>query len=157
MSTVPYAEIVNGVVRSIHWYSHQPVVSGEILLLQVDPNNLPDIGVKYLGEGNFERLYITIGQRLGEIRDVRNRRIEEVRWAIQRHRDQVELGVRTTLSDEQYRQVLAYVDALRNITEVLDYDAEFTGIADLPWPTLDVNTINKVLYRPSGTFVNITE
>lgn len=155
MSTVPYAEIVNGVVRSIHWYSHQPVVSGEILLLQVDPNNLPDIGVKYLGEGNFERLYITIGQRLGGIRDVRNRRIEEVRWAIQRHQDQVTLGVRPVLSDEQYRYVLTYIQELRDFTETLDYDAEFPGIMALPWPTLEINTANKVLYRPTGVFNNI--
>jgi hypothetical protein len=40
--------------------------------------------------------------------------IESVRWLRERHREEVELGVPTTLTAEQYGELLMYVQALRD-------------------------------------------
>jgi hypothetical protein len=151
----PFAEIVNGYVRSLHWYTALPEIDESIAkLVPVPQKDLPlPVGSRYIAEtGLFERVIETNRQHLNEIRASRNSRINDVRWAIERHRDQVDLGVRTSLSKKQYLLVLQYVNDLRNITETIDLDAEFLGIAALPWPELDVNVINKVLHRPSGYF-----
>lgn len=44
----------------------------------------------------------------------RDAEIEHVKWLRERHRDEQDLGVTTTLTAEQFAQVLAYVQALRD-------------------------------------------
>lgn len=60
----------------------------------------------------------------------RDARIEAVRWLIDRHRDERELGLTTTLTAEDYRLVLDYVQALRDVPE----QAGFPEAID--WPVL---------------------
>ena len=60
----------------------------------------------------------------------RDARIEAVRWLIDRHRDERELGLTTTLTAEDYRLVLDYVQALRDVPE----QAGFPDAID--WPVL---------------------
>lgn len=43
--------------------------------------------------------------------------IDTADWVIRRHRDEVDLGIDTTLSDAQYKEALRYLQALRDITE----------------------------------------
>lgn len=49
-----------------------------------------------------------------EARAWRDGEIERVRWLRERHREEVELGVPSTLTPEQYGELLVYVQALRD-------------------------------------------
>lgn len=60
----------------------------------------------------------------------RDRRIQTVRWLIDRHRDEVALGRTTTLTNEDYRLVLQHVQDLRDLPE----QEGFPGTID--WPVL---------------------
>lgn len=47
-------------------------------------------------------------------RDWRNSQIEGIKWLRDRHRDQVDIAVETTLTVEQFTELLVYVQALRD-------------------------------------------
>ena len=47
-------------------------------------------------------------------RDWRNTQIERIKWLRDRHRDQQELGVDTSLTGAQFTELLAYMQALRD-------------------------------------------
>lgn len=40
--------------------------------------------------------------------------IEDVKWLRERHRDEIDLGVGTTLTADQFRELLVYMQALRD-------------------------------------------
>ncbi len=44
----------------------------------------------------------------------RDAQVQSVEWLRNRHRDEVEQGIETTLSTEQYEELLAYIQALRD-------------------------------------------
>ncbi|WP_256583209.1 MULTISPECIES: phage tail assembly chaperone [Pseudomonas] len=47
-------------------------------------------------------------------RSWRDAAIESVKWLVERHRGQSELGLSTTLGSDQYRELLTYVQELRD-------------------------------------------
>ena len=51
------------------------------------------------------------------IRAVRTDLINECKWIIERHRDQRDAGDATTLSEDQFRQMLRYVQQLRDLPQ----------------------------------------
>jgi len=46
-------------------------------------------------------------------------------WLIQRHREQVETGSTTSLTEEEYNEFLSYRQYLRELTSKEDYDETF--------------------------------
>jgi hypothetical protein len=64
--------------------------------------------------------------------DFRNNKLYESDWMVLRHRDQVEAGITTSLTNEQYQKLLTYRQALRDITKT------YTSIDDVVWPLLDL-------------------
>ena len=56
-------------------------------------------------------------EKASEIRRIRDRKIEEIQWRIQRYTEQVSMGVKTTDSEENYKAVLKYVQGLRDVPE----------------------------------------
>lgn len=62
----------------------------------------------------------------------RNRLLAESDWLTIRHRDQLDAGSATALTDEQFRQVLTYREALRQI------DAQPGFPDNIDWPALDL-------------------
>lgn len=62
------------------------------------------------------------------IKRVRDELIESSRWVIERHRDQVALGITPTLSEAQYQAWLAYVQALRDLPQ------DYPDAMEIVWP-----------------------
>lgn len=60
----------------------------------------------------------------------RDREISQVRWLIDRHRDEQALQLTTTLTSEDYALVLKHVQDLRDITEQAGFPAS------IAWPVL---------------------
>lgn len=71
-------------------------------------------------------------QRAVEVRAERDRRIDAVRWRIERYQTQTAAGLETTETAEQYQAVLMYIQALRDVPEQ-------AGFPDnIVWPELEV-------------------
>lgn len=58
-----------------------------------------------------------IEQKKAEARAERDRRIDAIRWRIERYQTQDAAGLETTDTAEQYKAILLYVQALRDVPE----------------------------------------
>ena len=58
-----------------------------------------------------------VEQTVAEVRAERDRRIDAVRWRIERYQTQEAAGIETTETAEQYQALLMYIQALRNVPE----------------------------------------
>lgn len=56
-------------------------------------------------------------QKSAEAREERDRRIDAIRWRIERYQTQAAAGMETTDTAEQYRAILIYIQALRDVPE----------------------------------------
>ena len=56
-------------------------------------------------------------QKEAEVRAERDRRIDAIRWRIERYQTQDAAGLETTDTAENYKAILLYVQALRDIPE----------------------------------------
>ena len=54
-------------------------------------------------------------QKAAEARAERDRRIDAIRWRIERYQTQAAAGMETTDTAEQYKEILIYVQALRDV------------------------------------------
>ena len=59
----------------------------------------------------------TVEEKEAEVRAERDRRIDAVRWRIERYQTQEAAGIETTDTVEQYKAILLYVQALRDVPE----------------------------------------
>lgn len=74
--------------------------------------------------------------KAAEIRAERDRRIDAIRWRIERYQTQLAAGLPTTDTAEQYQALLMYVQALRDVPE----QAGFPNIIE--WPVIEEKTEN---------------
>ena len=58
-----------------------------------------------------------IEQKKAEVRAERDRRIDAIRWRIERYQTQEAAGLETTDTAEHYKAILLYVQALRDVPE----------------------------------------
>lgn len=56
-------------------------------------------------------------EKAAEARAERDRRIEAIRWRIERYQTQAAAGLETTDTAEQYKAILLYAQALRDVPE----------------------------------------
>ncbi|MGX4726168.1 phage tail assembly chaperone [Pseudomonas corrugata] len=57
---------------------------------------------------------LTIEQLAGEERSWRDNAINGSQWISARHRDQLEIGIATSMTAEQFQELLVYIQALRD-------------------------------------------
>jgi hypothetical protein len=69
---------------------------------------------------------------LPSLSDSRTNKLYETDWMVVRHKDQLDLGIITTLTNDQYQKLLAYRQQLRDITK------KYTSLDDVVWPLLDI-------------------
>lgn len=56
-------------------------------------------------------------QKAAEARAERDRRIDAIRWRIERYQTQAAAGLETTDTADQYKSILLYIQALRDVPE----------------------------------------
>ena len=56
-------------------------------------------------------------QKAAEARAKRDRRINAIRWRIERYQTQAAAGIETTDTADQYKSILLYIQALRDVPE----------------------------------------
>ncbi len=77
-------------------------------------------------------------QKAVEVRAERDKRIDAVRWRIERYQTQTAAGLETTDTTEQYQAVLMYIQALRDVPEQ-------AGFPDtIEWPEIEVKEENNI-------------
>jgi len=64
------------------------------------------------------------------VRRRRDAEIARLRWFVERHRDEITLGVTTTLTPEDFSLVLQHIQLLRDLPDQTGFPA------DVEWPTL---------------------
>ena len=75
----------------------------------------------------------TVEELFDRLRSFRDARITSVLWMRERHADELELGMETTLTPEQYTALLTYIQTLRDLPEQLG--TPWDGGGELtPWP-----------------------
>jgi hypothetical protein len=85
-----------------------------------------DTGLEALAFDDDERKE----QKAVEVRAERDRRIDAVRWRIERYQTQEAAGLETTDTAEQYKEILLYVQALRDVPEQEEFPENVT------WPEM---------------------
>ena len=63
----------------------------------------------------------TSEQLADEARLKRDQLLSDTQWLVQRHRDQIEVGEPTTLTADQYKALLTYRQALRDVPLQKDF------------------------------------
>ena len=73
---------------------------------------------------------LSTDQKAEEVRSKRDSMIEDIMWRVERCQTQTALGVTPADSEEQYRDVLSYIESLRQVPEQ-------TGFPDsVEWPEM---------------------
>lgn len=72
--------------------------------------------------------------RAARVRAERDRRLASCTWIIERHRDQLDNGEATTLSEEQYQAWQTYRQALRDLPQQPGFPWEGPDDPKCPWP-----------------------
>jgi hypothetical protein len=65
-------------------------------------------------------------------KDIRNSKLSDTDWMVIRHKDQKDLNLDTTLSNQQYLTLLNYRQQLRDITSL------YSSLDNVVWPLLDL-------------------
>lgn len=68
---------------------------------------------------------ITKAQIEANMRAVRNRELSATDGAVNRHRDEIDMGVATTITDKAFKDVLVYRQALRDLPETITEASNF--------------------------------
>lgn len=92
----------NGVGAIPHWLTPQERPDG--FHEWKDGDWVEDEAAKYTAQSDKERAW-------------RNQEIERQVWLRERHRDEIDARLETTLSNEQFSELLAYIQALRDWTK----------------------------------------
>lgn len=61
--------------------------------------------------------------KIQKLREQRNKLLQETDWLLLRHQDEMALGIQTTLSAEEYQELLLYRQALRDLPEAWDINS----------------------------------
>lgn len=83
-------------------------------IVGVFANCQPIFAEEYLSEGNPELTEVSADQTAIDERAWRNATLVKQSWLRDRHRDQLEIGATTTLSADQYNELLVHMQALRD-------------------------------------------
>ena len=86
----------------------------------------------------------TISQLLHEVKEYRNNYVRTLDNAVLRHRRQLELDMPTTLTPEEYKGLLTFIQSLFDFVSKLDLTLTARSVQDLAWPKLPSELRDKI-------------
>lgn len=96
-------------------------------------NRQPGYAEEWLGEDSAELAVVSQSQMVIAERSWRDGELLGVKWLRERHRDQLEIDVETTLTAEQFKELLVYMQALRDWPQSADFPDVQRRPAAPPW------------------------
>lgn len=92
-------------------------------------NQQPGYAEEWIADDNPELLHISPAQLAADERGWRDRGIDSTQWLVARHREQQEMN-NTTLTGQQYTELLQYRQALRDWPQTTTFPAaDFRPVA----------------------------
>jgi hypothetical protein len=107
--------------RDLHAYLLEGEAAGKTIRINVD------------GQPELVETEVDPQAKLMLERAWRDAEIVRVTWLRDRHRDEIELGAPTTITGEQYSELLAYIQALRDWPAHSDFPDTLTRPAAPTW------------------------
>lgn len=86
--------------------------TGEIVGRFANPQ--PGYAEEWLDDNSPELFYLSPGQIADNERAWRDGQLSSVKWLRERHRDQQDIGGACTLTDDQFQELLVYMQSLRD-------------------------------------------
>ena len=83
---------------------------------------------------DYEAMLASPEYRATVIREDRDYLLDDTQWVIDRHRDQVNAGMPTSLSEDQYKAWLLYRQELRDLTSNPAFPWPLTDASKKYWP-----------------------
>ena len=90
---------------------------------------------EFLADDSPELSYVSLAQLASAERVWRDSELLAVKWLRERHRDQLEIELEPTLTSEQFRELLVYMQALRDWPQSLDFPQSAHRPVAPPWIT----------------------
>lgn len=85
-------------------------------------------------EAEYQAYYNSTEQRAVRVRTERDKRLNDTQWLVSRHQEEVSNGLETTLSEEQFNELLEYRQALRDLPTVEGFPWQGGDNNEIPWP-----------------------
>ncbi|WJM94701.1 phage tail assembly chaperone [Pseudomonas defluvii] len=96
-------------------------------------NLQPGFAEEWLDDDDPALSYVSPAQMAADERNWRDSQLSSVMWLRERHRDQQDIGGSTTLTAEQFKELLVYMQALRDWPQSPDFPlTEHRPVAP-PW------------------------
>jgi hypothetical protein len=89
---------------------------------------------EYYSEAYVEPVLNTL-DLLQQLRNLRDIELDRVIWMTQRHEQQKLINVPTTITDDQYIELLQYIEQLRQLPNISGSPWDGGG-SNTPWPTV---------------------
>lgn len=93
-------------------------------------------------EAEYQAFYNSDEQRAIRVRQERDKRLDETQWLVSRHQEQLSNNIATTLTDEQYEELLQYRQALRDLPTLDGFPWQGGDNGEIPWPTMPIFVVN---------------
>lgn len=93
-------------------------------------------------EAEYQAFYNSDEQRAVRVRQERDKRLDDTQWLVSRHQEQLSNDIPTTLTDEEYEQLLQYRQALRDLTLQEGFPWQGGDNDEIPWPTMPIFVLN---------------
>lgn len=93
-------------------------------------------------EAEYQAFYNSDEQRAVRVRQERDKHLDDTQWLVSRHQEQLSNGIPTTLTNEEYEQLLQYRQALRDLTLQEGFPWQGGDNDEIPWPTMPIFVAN---------------
>ena len=93
-------------------------------------------------EAEYQAFHNSDEQRAVRVRQERDKRLDDTQWLVSRHQEQLSNDIPTTLTDEEYEQLLQYRQDLRDLTLQEGFPWQGGDNAEIPWPTMPIFVLN---------------
>lgn len=93
-------------------------------------------------EAEYQAFYNSDEQRAIRVRQERDKRLDDTQWLISRHQEQISNGIKTTLTEEQFNELLEYRQALRDLPTLDGFPWQGGDNDEIPWPTMPIFVAN---------------
>lgn len=93
-------------------------------------NRQPGFAEEWLDEGSADLLRVEGSVLVERERAWRDSEFFSLKWLRERHRDQLDLDVATTLSEQAFKELLAFMQALRDWPQAPEFpDSQYRPVA----------------------------
>ena len=124
----------NVVIEGIDGYNYQNYIP--MALQRFNEKRQHEEAERLVQEAEYQAYYNSNEQRAIRVRQERDKRLDNTQWLVSRHQEEISNNLETTLSEEQYNELLVYRQALRDLPTLDGFPWQGGDNDEIPWPTV---------------------